>query len=163
LGDWGIGELANGVVSVNAYGILDGTPLPLAFRVDKPESRLKPGDIFKSKPQLAVELIQELQAPGLRFSVVLADSMHGERWDFTHAVHHLDLLDVVAIRSIHAVWLPPGEHQRDSRGHTVDRLFADGTSTPRCMREVVFGRRNGSRQRCFQITADPVRQPPDTT
>ncbi|HEY1391361.1 MAG TPA: hypothetical protein VGF38_22675 [Ktedonobacterales bacterium] len=31
------------------------------------------------------------------------------------------------------------------------------------MREVVFGRRKGHRQRFFQITTDPVRQPPETT
>ena len=61
-----VGGLANGVVSVNAYGILDGTPFPLAFRVYKPKSRLKPGDVFTSKPQLAVELIQELLALGFQ-------------------------------------------------------------------------------------------------
>lgn len=107
-----VGGLANGVVSVNAYGVLDGTPFPLAFRVYKPKSRLKPGDVFKSKPQLAVELIQALQALGFRFSVVLADSMYGESWDFTHALHRFELLYVVAIRSNHVVWLPPGERQR---------------------------------------------------
>jgi len=155
-----IGGLANGVVSVNAYGILDGTPFPLAFRVYKPKSRLKPGDVFKSKPQLAVELIQELQALGFRFSVVLADSMYGESWDFTHALHRLQLLYVVAIRSNHVVWLPPGEHKRYNRWHTFDRVFADGSSTPRFIREVVFGRRKGYRQRFFQLTTDPVRQPP---
>jgi hypothetical protein len=57
----------------------------------------------------------------------------------------------------------PGEHKRYNCWHTFDRNFADGTSTPRFIREIVFGRRNGYRQRFFQITTDPVRQPPDTT
>ena len=52
--------LANGVVSVNAYGVLDTLTFPLAFRLFKPRSRLKPGDVYKSKPQLAIELIQDL-------------------------------------------------------------------------------------------------------
>jgi SRSO17 transposase len=52
--------LANGVVSVNAYGLLGTTPFPLLFRVYKPESRLKPDDVYRTKPQLAVELIEEL-------------------------------------------------------------------------------------------------------
>jgi SRSO17 transposase len=125
-----IGGLANGVVSVNAYSILDGIPFPLAFRVYQPKSRFKPGDVFKSKPQLAVALIQELQALGFRFSVVLADSMYGESWDFTHALHRLDLSYVVAIRSNHIVWLPPGEHNHSNRWHTFARAFADETSTP---------------------------------
>jgi SRSO17 transposase len=161
-----IGGLANGVVSVNAYRVLDGTPFPPAFRVYKPKSRLKPGDVFKGKPQLAVELLHEVQARGFRFSVVLADSMYGESWDFTQALHQLGLSYVVAIRSNHVVWLPPGspgEHKRYNRWRAFDRLFADGTSEPRFIREVVFGRRAGYRSRSFQITTDPLRQPPETT
>jgi SRSO17 transposase len=67
--------LANGVVSVNAYGVLDAVTFPLAFRLYKPKTRLKAGDVYQSKPHLAVELIQELQAAGFQFSVVLADSL----------------------------------------------------------------------------------------
>lgn len=96
-----VGSLANGVVSVNAYGVLDPVTFPLACRTYKPQRRLKPGDVFKSKPQLAVELIQELAAQGLHFSVVLAESMYGERWEFTTALERWDLSDAVAIRSHH--------------------------------------------------------------
>ena len=56
---------------------------PLAVPLYKPKSRLKEGDVYKSKPQLAIELIQELAALGFRFSVVLADSLYGESSDFT--------------------------------------------------------------------------------
>ena len=67
--------LANGVVSVNADGVLDTVTFPLAFRIYQPRRRLKPGAVYTSTPQLAVELIQELAAQGLHFSVVLADSL----------------------------------------------------------------------------------------
>jgi SRSO17 transposase len=107
--------LANGVVSVNAYGVLDTVTFPLAFRLYKPQRRLKAGDVYKSKPQLAVELIEELAAQGLHFSVVLADSLYGERGDFTHALHRLGLQYVVAIRSNHIVWTFPGERVRQTR------------------------------------------------
>lgn len=40
-----IHTLANGVVSVNAYGVLDTVTVPLAFRLYKPQRRLKPGDV----------------------------------------------------------------------------------------------------------------------
>jgi SRSO17 transposase len=66
--------LANGVVAVTAYGVLDTVTFPLAFRLSKPQRRLKPGAVYKSKPQLAVELIEELAAQGIHVSVVLADS-----------------------------------------------------------------------------------------
>jgi SRSO17 transposase len=107
--------LANGVVSVNAYGVLDTVTFPLAFRLCKPRRRLKAGDVYKSKPQLAVELIQELAAQGFRFSVVLADSMYGESADFITAVARLGLQYVVAIRSHHGVWTFPGERVRQTR------------------------------------------------
>jgi SRSO17 transposase len=49
--------LANGVVSVNAHGVLDTVTFPRAFKIFKPQRRLKLGDVCKSNPQLAVELI----------------------------------------------------------------------------------------------------------
>jgi SRSO17 transposase len=60
-----LGKLANVIVSVNAYGILDHITFPLLFKVYKPRTRLLAGDVYKTKPQLAVELIQELRASGL--------------------------------------------------------------------------------------------------
>jgi SRSO17 transposase len=47
--------LANGVVSVNAYGVLNNVTFPLAFGLYKPKSRLKEGDVYQSKPQVAVD------------------------------------------------------------------------------------------------------------
>jgi SRSO17 transposase len=91
--------LANGVVSLNAYGVLYTVTVPLAFRLFKPRRRLQPGDVYKSKPQLAVELVQELTAQGFSFSVVLADRLYGERWEVTTALERLGLPYVVALRS----------------------------------------------------------------
>ena len=153
--------LANGVVSVNAYGVLDTVTFPLALRIYKPQRRLKPGDVYKSKPQLAVELIQELAAQGLHFSVVLADSMYGESWDFTNALERLGLSYVVAIRSNHKEWVSPGERVRQTRWRPFERVFTDGTSERRYRCEFVFGKR--TRTRYFAITTDPVHVPPETT
>jgi SRSO17 transposase len=60
-----LGKLANGIVSVNASGILDHITFPLLFKVFKPKTRLKSGEGYKTKPELAVEIIQELRASGL--------------------------------------------------------------------------------------------------
>jgi SRSO17 transposase len=59
-----LGNVANGIVSVNAYGVLDQMTFPLLFRLFKPNKRLKPEDHYKTKPELAVEIIKELQAWG---------------------------------------------------------------------------------------------------
>jgi SRSO17 transposase len=153
--------LANGVVSVNAYGVLDSVTFPLAFRLFKPQRRLKPGDVYKSKPQLAVELIQELAAQGFHFSVVLADSLYGESSDFITALERLGLQYVVAIRSNHGVWTFPGERVRQTRWRPFERIFTDGTSEQRYRCEFVFGKRG--RTRYYVVTTDPVHLPPETT
>ncbi len=62
-----LGKLANGIVPVNAYGILDHITFPLLFKIYQPKTRLKSGDSYKTKPELAVEIIQELRASGLSF------------------------------------------------------------------------------------------------
>lgn len=52
-----LGKLENGIVSVNAYVILDQIIFPLLFKVFKPRTRLKPRDSYKTKSALAVEII----------------------------------------------------------------------------------------------------------
>src|SRR5260370_2688139 len=99
--------LANGVVAVNAYGVLGTTTFPLLFRVFQPPTRLKAGDVSTSKPHLAIALVEELVALGLRFSVVLAERLYGESGEFTNALHRFGLQYVVALRSQHRVWLLP--------------------------------------------------------
>jgi SRSO17 transposase len=153
--------LANGVVSVNAYGVLDTTTFPLLFRVFKPESRLQPGDVAKSKPQLAIEIIEELLARGFRFRVVLADSLYGESGPFIAALHRLHLQYVVALRSNHGVWMLPRQRIRQTRWRPFDRVFTDGTTEQRFLRETISGTRHAVRY--FQLTTAPVTLPPETT
>ena len=153
--------LANGVVSVNAYGLLATTTFPLLFRVFKPQSRLKAGDVYKTKPQLAVEIVEKLVALGFQFSVVLADCLYGESPEFISALHRLKLQYVVAIRSNHAVWLLPGQRVRQTRFRPFERVFTDGSSERRFIRETIYGTRQAVRY--YQITTDPQTLPPETT
>ncbi len=69
-----MGQLENGIVAVTVYGLIDNLTIPLTFEVDQPQERLKPGDKYKSKPQLAGEMLQELRGMGFNFKLVLADS-----------------------------------------------------------------------------------------
>jgi SRSO17 transposase len=153
--------LANGVVSVNAYGLLGTTTFPLLFRVFKPQTRLKPGDVYKTKPQLAMEIIEELLALGFRIRVVLADSLYGESSPFISALHRLGLQYVVALRSNHGVWLLPGQRIRQTRWRPFERVFTDGSSEQRFIRETIYGTRRSVRY--YQITTDPRTLPPETT
>lgn len=82
-----LGKTANGVVSVNTYAVVDGMTDPLLFRINKPKSRLKAGDEYQSKPQIAVEIIRELQAIGFVIERVLADCLYEESGDVIGVLH----------------------------------------------------------------------------
>ena len=58
-----------------------GITYPLLFKIFKPRSCLQKGDEYKTKPQLAQEIIQELKDWGFRIKLVLADSLYGESGD----------------------------------------------------------------------------------
>ena len=79
---------------------------PLLFQVFKPRTRLKAGEQYKTKPQIAIELIRTLEELGLHFQVVLADSLYGESTDFIEALCQLELQFGLAIRENHGVWMP---------------------------------------------------------
>jgi len=49
-----------------------------ALRGLQTKERLKPADIYRSKPEIAAGMIRELKAMGFRFKLVLADSLYGE-------------------------------------------------------------------------------------
>jgi hypothetical protein len=108
-----------------------------------------------------MEIIEELVARGFRFSVVLADSLYGESGPFIAALHRLRLQYVVALRSNHGVWMLPGQQIRRTRWRPFERVFTDGTSEQRFLRETIFGTRTPIRY--YQITTDPQTLPPETT
>lgn len=69
-----LGKRENGIVAVTAYGLVDGMILPLTFEVYKPKERLKAGDEYQSKPQIAATMVRQLQAMGLRSSFGASDT-----------------------------------------------------------------------------------------
>ena len=156
-----LGKIENGIVSVNAYGVLDAITFPLGFAVFKPQKRLKQEDQYKTKPHIAIELIHTLKQQGFHFEVVLADSLYGESGDFIAALQKLDLQFVVAIRENHGVWMLPGQRLRYTTWSTFARVFSNGDTEPRYIREIIFGQRRAIRY--YHITTDVVEQPPEST
>jgi SRSO17 transposase len=77
-----LGKVENGIVAVTAYGVVasvsaahvpcrrvEGITIPLTFEIYKPKECLKAEDIYKSKPEIAAQMIRELQALGFSFSL----------------------------------------------------------------------------------------------
>ncbi len=156
-----LGKIENGIVSVNAYGVLGDITFPLMFKIYKPKTTLIEGDLYLTKPQLAAEIIQTLQELGFKFELVLADSLYGESGTFITVLKKYSLLYVVAIRSNHGGWLPPGEDVTYGKWKRFYRIFTDGTIKYRYIQEIRFGGRKPVTY--CQITTDQELLPKNQT
>lgn len=156
-----IGKIERGIVSVNAYGVDKQITFPLLFKVFKPKGTLKAEDQFKTKIQLASEIITELISFGFEIELVLADSLYGESSSFIQTLNQHNLSWIVAIRSNHAVWMPRQQKVRANRRCKFERTFSDHTCETRYIREIIFGQR--SNRTYWQITTDPETMPENST
>jgi SRSO17 transposase len=145
-----LGRTANGIVSVNAYAVVDNITYPLLFKVFKPRSTLQEKDKYKTKPQLAVEILQELRDFGFNISLVLADRLYGESGDVIGALVEQKLPFIVAIRSNHVVWLSPQQRVRYNRWQAYEQKLSHRSAETRYIREIIFGKRRELRY--FEIT-----------
>jgi SRSO17 transposase len=136
-----LGKTERGIVSVNAYGLVAGITYPLLFKIFKPKGCLKPGDISKTKPQLAIEILQELKALGFKIKLVLADSLYGESGSVIDILEHLKLDFIVAIRSNHGVLVEPGQRLRCNQWKAYQQPLSHRKLEPRFIREIIFGKR----------------------
>jgi hypothetical protein len=121
--------------------------------------------VYTTKPQLAIELLEEVLRSGLRFSVVLADSLSGESGPFISALHRLRLQYVVAIRSNHGVWMLP-----DAAGPAPPAHPPPGPSSASSpmgpAKSASFARPSSARAGwCAPSRSPPIREtlPPETT
>jgi SRSO17 transposase len=157
-----VGKKENGIVAVTAYGLVDGMILPLSFEVYKPRERLKDGDEYYSKPQIAATMIRQLQAMGFKFELVLADSLYGEsKVNFVNVLDELKLPYILAIRSNHALWLPQDQEVYQEPWQKFERTFSNGTTETRYMSEVIYGQRR--RKQYWLLTTDPKTLPAPST
>ncbi|MBL1178447.1 IS701 family transposase [Pantanalinema sp. GBBB05] len=157
-----VGKKENGIVAVTAYGLVDGMILPLTFEVYKPRERLKEQEEYQSKPQIAAQMIRQLQAMGFQFELVLADSLYGEsKVNFVNVLDELKLPYILAIRSNHALWLPEDQEVIQEPWQTFERTFSNGTTEVRYMAEVIYGQRH--RKQYWLLTTDPETLPDNST
>jgi SRSO17 transposase len=157
-----VGKKENGIVAVTAYGLVGGMIVPLTFEVYKPKERLKHGDEYYTKPQIAATMIRQLQAMGFEFELVLADSLYGEsKINFVNVLDELKLPYILAIRSNHALWLPQDQEVYQEPWQTFERTFSNGTTETRYMAEVIYGKRHCKQY--WLLTTDPDTLPDNST
>lgn len=95
-----MGKIDNGIVAVTAWGLIDNRTFLLTFEIYKPKPRLHPGDVYRSKPEIAATMIRQIKQMGFEIELVLADSLYGEsERTFLGGLEELKLSFIVAIRS----------------------------------------------------------------
>lgn len=156
-----VGKVDNGIVSVNAYGVYSNITFPLTVKVFKPKGTLKEEDKYKTKIELASEIITELIESGFNIKLVLADSLYGESSQFIRKLAEYKLDYVVAIRSNHGVWLPAGQRVRANKWCKFNRTFSNEKSETRYIREIIYGKKRAITY--WEITTDPETMPENST
>jgi SRSO17 transposase len=156
-----VGKIDNGIVSVNAYGVYANITFPLSVKIFKPKGALKKSDQYKTKIELATEIITELVNEGFNIELVLADSLYGESSEFIRKLIEYKLAYVVAIRSNHGVWLPPNQKVRANKWCKFERTFSNQKSETRYIREIVFGKKRAITY--WEITTAPETMPENST
>ncbi|BCL38128.1 IS701 family transposase [Nostoc sp. MS1] len=156
-----VGKVDKGIVSVNAYGVYANITFPLIFKVFKPKGTLKDSDKYKTKIELASEIITELMELDFNIELVLADSLYGESSQFIRKLAEYGLGYVVSIRSNHGVWLPAGQSVRANKWCKFERTFSNQKSETRYIREIVYGKKGAITY--WEITTDPETMPENST
>ncbi len=146
--------LANGVVSVNAYGVLGTVTFPLPSASSSPGRASSRAMSTRASRSSRSSWSRSWLALGFRFSVVLADSLYGESGEFIArlapagaALRGRDPLQPWGLDASRA------SACASTRWRPFERVFTDGSSEQRYPRETVFGPRRAIRY--FQITTDP--------
>ncbi len=156
-----VGKVDNGIVSVNAYGVYSNITFPLSIKVFKPKGTLKAEDKYKTKIELASELITELIKEGFNIELVLADSFYGESSQFLKKLAEYNLAYVVAIRSNHGVWLPANQSVRANKWCKFERTVSNQKSEIRYIREIIYGKKRAITY--WEMTTDPETMPENST
>lgn len=153
-----IDRIDNGIVSVNAYGVYQDITFPLIWKIFKPRETLKEGDGYKTKIELAQEIIKELVELPLNINLVLADSLYGESSDFIQTLENFNLSYIMGVSDNHGVWLLPGKKLRSNKWHEFKRITTHEKIETRFTRQIIMS--GDSRTITYwEITTDPKTLP----
>jgi len=176
-----LGKIDNGVVSVETVWADEQVYYPVSLEPYTPSHWFAGGKSdpqFRTKPQIALELVQEARAQGLTFRAVVADSFYGENEALKAGLFDLGLGYVMALKPSHSWWHREGtpgslwelaqaatwQPKKPGAWQAVKRRFRDGHQETWWALEIEGGP-YGTRQaeRAVVVTTDPLNLPPEST
>jgi SRSO17 transposase len=177
-----VGKIDNGIVAVTSLWADEGCYWPVQAVPYTPASRLPGGERdpgFKTKPQLAMELVQAAQQAGIAFQAVVADCAYGDNPGFTEALTAAKVPFVLALKPRKGTWAPTeqahtpveaaGElgwrnHSSPGRWRRVTRRFRDGHTETWWAADATLGGWGPDRRlRLVVATTDPASLPGHST
>ena len=176
-----IGKIDNGVVSLTSLWADERLYYPVALEPYTQAHHFARGKAdpgFRTKPQIALELVKQAVGTGIPFRAVVADNFYGENEDFKAGLENLQAGYVVALKPSYCWWHKQGdigsvlEAALSSPWHVDEpcewvpllRSFRDGREEQWWALEAdcgPFGPEES--QRLIIVTTDPVRLPERTT
>ena len=177
-----VGKVDNGIVAVTSLWVDERCYWPLHAVPYTPASRLAAGERdpgFRTKPQLAVELVQAARTAKIPFRAVVADCFYGDNPGFTDALVAAKVPFVLALKPRKGTWAPaeaahtPVEAAGElgwrnpsspGRWRRVTRRFRDGhTETWWAADATLGGFGPDQRLRLVVATTDPASLPGHST
>jgi hypothetical protein len=104
-----VGKVDNGIVAVSSLWADERIYYPLHMRPYTPATRLPEGNkdhAFRTKPQLAVELVKAALTAGVPFRAVVADCAYGDNVTFEAGLTALSLAYVLSLKPLKGSWGP---------------------------------------------------------
>jgi hypothetical protein len=173
-----VGKTDNGIVAVTSLWADERCYWPLHAVPYTPASRLAKGKSdpgFRTKPQLAVELVEAARQAEIPFRAVVADCFYGDNPGFVEALGRAGVAFVLALKPRKGSWAPDDEAHtpveaarklgwggpgRPGPWRRVTRRFRDGhTETWWAADAVLGGWGPDRRHRLVVATTDPATLP----
>lgn len=108
----GIGKIDNGVVSVSSLWVDERIYYPLEVEPYTPAHHFEGGKAdpeFRTKPQIALELVERAVEMGIPFRAVVGDILYGEHRKFKEGLENREIPYVLSLKPSHAWWHPVEE------------------------------------------------------
>src|SRR5215471_3366358 len=176
------GKIENGIVAVTSLWADARVYYPLHLRPYTPAARRPKGKAdpaFRTKPQLAVELVDAALELGVSFRAVVADCFYGENATFADALEEGELPYVLGVKPATGIWAredaihSPREAVQVLRWESADdpgdwtplvRQFRDGHSETWWAVELAYGPYGPDRsERMIVATTAPQALPEQST
>jgi len=147
-----VGRIANGIVSVSSVWADERVYYPLHVEPYTPAKRLEKGrsdPAFRTKPQIAVELVERARAASIPFRAVVADCLYGENADFEGAMWKAKVPYVLSLRPHKGRWAE--EEAAHTPEEAAQRMRWNGPNDPGDWEPIVRTFKDGHTEKWWAV------------